>query len=136
MSVTDKLVTLERLESFGKRMLTGIKDRFIAVSEKANLVTGISMGENAGEIILTKADETTSDPIALDGVVTSPTYDETEKTLTLPVVGSEESIVVPIGGLSEDSITVASQEEVNQAVDDIFAEVFGDSSAEEPENNG
>lgn len=74
-----------------------------AISDLAgseNTVSKVELKKNgedvvAGTLVITKADESTSD-LALNGVATKPTWDSTARKLTIPVVGDDD-VEIEIG---------------------------------------
>ena len=124
MGNTEKFVTLERLRAFGVELLTKINQVFVKKSELGGVVGSIEAGSGDGEIVITNADGTTGTPVQLTGVVGTPTYDDNTKQLTLPVLGGSSVTVTMEGGAASFNPTVASENDISNIVDEIFAEVM------------
>lgn len=83
ISVTD--TSTDELVPTAKAVASYVKNKIQEIAESGHGVTSISYVEN-GELSITKDGEESTIP--LNGMTYSPTYDETTRKLTIPIVGS------------------------------------------------
>ena len=98
-SSTDELVPT------AKAVASYVQNKIQAITESGTGVTSISYVEN-GELSVTKDGETSTIP--LNGMTYSPTYDETTRKLTIPIVGSSS---LEINFAKDTSVTAGKYNE-------------------------
>ena len=60
-------------------------------------VMDVRAGETAGTLLITKGGQDAPESVTMTGLVVNPEYDNTTRTITLPVAGREQPLIIALG---------------------------------------